>query len=111
MTDAPSVTDRCEQESRHWKWCVLCGYTDGTPEAAAGLLASDTETVAQQVHADLIHSALIDVGDQWVSYPDIGEHDWNRVVNTILNAVPYPPHDRYLTAYGRLAARATEDPE
>ena len=45
---------------------------------------------------------------EWADYGDIGEHDWDRVLEEIDRRSEAPNLDLYQEAYDHLAARAEE---
>lgn len=56
--------------------------------------------VARKVAADL----AAEVADAWCDYPEIGEHDWARVVELVHEFTPVPVD--FPEAYAILTARA-----
>jgi hypothetical protein len=60
------------------------------------------QTVALQVLAKL----AADVVEQWESYPEIGQHDWENVIRKVLALAPYPADSDYTAAYALLQSRA-----
>lgn len=67
--------------------------------------------VARHVVYDLIDRYL-DIGDGWEDYPEIGEHDWNRVGAHVAGMCLRVMDDaKYAEAYALLAARAGSDDE
>lgn len=47
------------------------------------------EEALAEVARHIIHSALAyygEDGDEWEQYPDIGEHDWERIVEMVREA-------------------------
>ncbi len=55
-------------------------------------------------------AALADAAEwmagQWERYPEIGEHDWTRVVDALDRLAPYPAPEEFAEAYELLEARA-----
>jgi hypothetical protein len=58
-------------------------------------------TVAAQAAAFAVRHQI-----DWDEYPDIGEHDWARVLTELDRSTPYPPTEDYAAAYAHLMARA-----
>lgn len=44
--------------------------------------------------------------DAWEDYPDIGEHDWARVILRMASLAPIPEIEEYRQAYDHLRLRA-----
>ena len=63
------------------------------------------EVVAQHVAAYLAEDAC----DNWGCYPEIGEADWDAVIERLDVLVKFPPVDEYDEAYQILAYRANSD--
>lgn len=69
-----------------------------------------TMTIDEAV--DIVARNVLDVllewdGPEWESYPDLGEHDWTRVlarISALLPAAPAP--EEYEAAYQLLTDRA-----
>lgn len=70
--------------------------TDAEVEAAI-------DTVARQVIARLVDWHI---GDEWEHFPDIGEHDWQRVQTRCLALADFGDPDEYAAAYALLDSRA-----
>lgn len=65
----------------------------------------DLGVVARMVAARLLGA----VGDEWEEYPDVGEYDWADICGRVVGMVTPPERGAYLSAYERLAARATAE--
>jgi hypothetical protein len=83
---------------------IGAGERRRSPELAQVL--ADTHIVARRVLGDLVREA-IEEGDLWSSYPEIGENDWNVVLDQLQHLVTAVPRDIHDAAYARLEARAT----
>jgi hypothetical protein len=59
--------------------------------------------VARHVAAYLIEQ---EVGEAWESFPEIGEDDWQDVVDRVGRMVRFPDRDAYAAAYALLQSRA-----
>jgi hypothetical protein len=66
----------------------------------------DVKMVARRVLRDLVEAEL---GDRWGNYPEIGEDDWQDVMEKVKELVEdlNPDTDVFTAAYGRLEQRAT----
>jgi hypothetical protein len=62
--------------------------------------SKDIETVARRILAGLARDAV-----EWDDYPDIGQHDWFRVIERLDGICPEVDDAEYSAAYERLAAR------
>ena len=64
-------------------------------------------TVAEQA----IHEATRDGGrvPEWEDYPEIGENDWQAVLDRVDRMTWAPDQAKYDAAYALLAARAAHD--
>lgn len=74
-------------------------------------MADDRLDVAVDVVArDLIAKVVREYGgDQWDSYPEIGEHDWERIDKRALELAAQVDGEQYLAAYEFLESRANKD--
>lgn len=59
------------------------------------------DVVARRLIADLVAN---EVGSRWDSYPDVGEHDWERIVARARMLAEHPTE--YASAYDLLTRRA-----
>lgn len=74
------------------------------PEVRAAI-----ETVARQIARDRLTSDA-DLGFiDWGDYPEIGEYDWEAVIEEVCGIVPEVNRDAYQEAYDLLAARADKE--
>lgn len=109
-----------EMTRRHAQACP-CGPDDPCLTASTlhefppSTFTPGDEAVQDAIHAvarDLIDKVVVaarDTGDMWEWYPEIGEHDWERVtahVEAILRDNVRVPRDEFDTAYSRLTQRA-----
>lgn len=71
-----------------------------------------TEDTALTVLArDLLAALLDDHGaGKWEDYPDLGEHDWDRVLGRAYTLAARPERQDFTTAYQLLAAHAEATP-
>jgi hypothetical protein len=46
--------------------------------------------------------------DEWENFPEIGEHDWEKVAERVQQLAPSVPRDDYLAAYALLEGRAED---
>lgn len=76
------------------------------PETREALERQQTGADIALVAAHAVAAACEVVDDGWGMYPELGEYDWQAVSDRVKAAHPYPDHDAYLAAYGRMAARA-----
>lgn len=60
------------------------------------------EVVAQHLLASFVDEA----GEKWENYPEVGEQDFERIVETVKEWAPSPGSDQYKWAYARLEERA-----
>lgn len=69
-------------------------------------LAVALDIVAERVAAHLADPELL--GDLWGDeYPEIGEHDWDRICERVRGLIPAGPSaDAYAAAYEYLESRA-----
>lgn len=58
--------------------------------------------IAQQVLAHLSEAAKY----EWENYPEVGEFDWDAVLDKVADLASFPDADDYRTAYNLLATRA-----
>lgn len=61
------------------------------------------DVVARHLVAELVATHA---GDAWEMYPDIGEHDWTRVVGRAKELAVHPDPGHYQDAYAVLEAQA-----
>lgn len=45
----------------------------------------------------------------WEDFPEVGEHDWERVVEEMRRLAPFPEEGSFEWAYKILEERATDD--
>lgn len=64
---------------------------------------TDTEAVA--IMARVVLASGIRYSD-WESYPEIGEHDWERVIDRAVELAHGPSAEKFKEAYDLLTARA-----
>lgn len=64
------------------------------------------EAVAAHVIATSVQR---DLGERWEDYPEIGEHDWERVAEQVEEMLPRVSPTRFREAYARLEARADQE--
>lgn len=63
------------------------------------------DIVARRVIADATD------GIKWEDYPDIGEHDWDRVTERVVDLAPDPGGERFEKAYALLSSLANSNYE
>lgn len=68
-------------------------------------LLRDTWLVATKVLREQI-TTIVDSGDLWGLYPDIGQDDWEMVLKQLARMMPPVPRAKMEEAYDRLADRA-----
>ena len=47
------------------------------------------------------------VDEDWGEYPELGQNDWERVIERVEALAPHPPAEQYMEAYALLEARAS----
>lgn len=72
--------------------------------------ASPVANAIRTVAAQVLHNVLSEeLTDKWDSYPEIGENDWQRVVQECLSYLPpQPAMSEFVEAYTLLQERAEE---
>lgn len=73
------------------------GTPNGSPRVENAI-----ETMALAVLAKLAKRAE----DEWECWPEIGEHDWTRVVEVVSRLAPLPMGHELVAAYALLEQRA-----
>lgn len=78
----------------------------GTPPESA--LDHAISAVSRRVVTNLVSEHI---GEEWENYPELGERDWQRVMDDALRRVGEldPSPDVYHNAYEHLSQRATVD--
>lgn len=68
----------------------------------------DPDTAAETVAAHALHHWAV-YGFEWDMYPEIGEHDWQHVLEYARALTPAPDPEQFKQAYAFLEARAEPD--
>ncbi|WP_029291831.1 hypothetical protein [Cellulomonas sp. HZM] len=111
---AAALDDGSDALVRYAKAVAVLAALDAPPA-----IANLTADVAAAVDAVARHVAATSalggsggyIGERWEDYPDLGEHDWQRVAGRAkaIAEQMLPDHETYDQAYELLAARATKE--
>lgn len=66
---------------------------------------SAIDVVARQV----LNSLVLNAPDQWEFYPEIGEHDFERVMDRVMEMAFPPSIDEFRASYSLLEGRVAND--
>ena len=68
-----------------------------------------TMTLEEAIQIAARHALAIaadSIREGWDSYPEVGENDWERVVDAAIVLAPWPPVGEFVRAYKLLSERA-----
>ena len=85
---------------------IATGPLAGTRAMPGDLVEAAIEIMARATLATIAEDAA---GEWRERYPDIGEHDWQRVGEAMMRLAPRPPGDKCIAAYGLLEGRADHE--
>lgn len=97
-----------------------CGERFDSPDAQAQLDAHiaanpDGPAVGWAIRVIAQHVLAVAARDEdvidWGLYPEVGQADWDRVIDRLDDIAPYPLADDYEQAYALLKARSVGAPD
>ncbi len=68
-----------------------------------------TDEAVDVIARHLLHAAVMDAGESWEAYPELGELDWYAVLARAEAIAPTVHPDEFDRAYELLAARASDE--
>ena len=71
-------------------------------------MTDEVQRAIEVVAAFALAYYAVEVAD-WGDFPEIGEHDWERVVEEMRRLAPFPEEGAFERAYKTLEERVTDD--
>lgn len=73
-----------------------------------GSMSDEVQRAIEVVAAFALANYATEIAD-WEDFPEVGEHDWERVVEEMRRLAPFPERGSFERAYKILEERVTDE--